>query len=160
MVFNIRMNIVPDVLWHSPYNKSTTRILFAAILGLKIDQNNIVAVCIPLPHPHNSMTQNNSIYRTGIIPVSHIDLNDITLNRHFRQRTRHIGRTQPMAIALRKTGAVIIPWFAHRNVDVNIIAHQYCFTVQTNVNDNRIGFTYTAHLSNATPKYPIGYAYL
>lgn len=73
MAFNERIHTSPDVLWFSPYNKSTTRILFAGLLGLNIEQSNIDCVTIPIENPKQHLIDINSVYRCGLIPTTHIE---------------------------------------------------------------------------------------
>lgn len=61
-----------QVIWFQPYDKSSQSIELSIPRGLRIVNPSIDGITIPIPHPSINLTKNNSNYRSGSIPISHI----------------------------------------------------------------------------------------
>lgn len=64
-LFSARTHVAPNVLWFQPYNKSSLSIELSLTIGLKIIQNELDGIIIPLPNINEDLTTNNSFYLQG-----------------------------------------------------------------------------------------------
>lgn len=104
-----------------------------------------------------SLTENNSMYLQGTLPLDHImkyipSLDD---NNRFRlcNRKTHDDINQPVGFALRDCSTVLVPQFGSDHVRANM--HQfYGVAVHPNCNDNETDFTYSASTFPAPPPIP------
>lgn len=68
--FSKHNHVYPDVLWFQPYSKNPSALNFALTLGLLIETGEFDGVTIPLPNIALSLTENNSMYFQGTLPLS------------------------------------------------------------------------------------------
>lgn len=155
--FDRHRHITPDVLWFQPYSKNPSALNYALTLGLLIESGDLDGVTIPLPNIDMSLTENNSMYLQGTLPLVKIlkfNPNSTETDR-FRLCTRatHSDENQPIGIAFRDCSTVLVPRFGNEHVRSNM--HRiYGATIHENCNDNEINFTFTASTYPEAPPIP------
>lgn len=97
-IFDKSLHLYPDVLWFQPYVKNPSAINYALTLGLLIENGDIDGVSIPLPNIRMSLTENNSLYIQGSLPLNAISryIPQVVDNHRLRipQRTIHSSEDQ------------------------------------------------------------------
>lgn len=72
-LFSARTHVAPNVLWFQPYNKSGQSIELSLTIGLKIIQNELDGIIVPLPNLTEDLTTNNSFYLQGSVQISKVN---------------------------------------------------------------------------------------
>lgn len=161
--FDPDRHVYPNVLTSQPYESSHSRATISMILGLKIEQNGIDGITIPIPNPNLSAYVNNSHYLQGTIPVTNIKptiCNNVALNA-VRAIPRVINPVvnQPLGFAIRDMSTVVLPNFD--NTGINVPLHPlYGFNVERHFDDNRYAYTQAAWLHTEEPPIPDASVYL
>lgn len=150
-------HVYPDVLWFQPYSKNPSALNYALTLGLLIETGDLDGVTIPLPNIALTLTENNSMYFQGTLPLISIRkyLPTDSENNRFRLCTReiHSSENQPNVMAFRDCSSVVVPQFASEHVRDNMHTI-YGAAILRNCNDNEIDFTYTATTFPNAPPIP------
>lgn len=159
--FDRRKHVHPDVFWFQPYIQNPSAINYSLTLGLLIEQGDIDGTTIPLPNIAMSLTENNSMFMQGCLPITHVlsvspNFNE---NSRFHLPIRKIHDSDPVGIALRDSSTVMLPQFGTAHVRSNMNRF-YGPTVRENCNDNHVNFTYSAWPSGSIPSIPPGLTYL
>lgn len=140
LTFDPRKHITPNVLWFQPYDKSSQSIELSLTSGFKIILEEIDGVTIPLPNNNMDLSQNNSFYLQGSVPVKYINSyfpstdDEDTLCVQIRQQ--HRFNSQPMSFGIRNGCINALPILGNESV---------CPTL-----DDTNGFTEVKHHADAT----------
>ncbi|KAF0690353.1 Uncharacterized protein FWK35_00035662, partial [Aphis craccivora] len=162
-IFDKHRHVYPDVLWFQPYAKNPSAINFSLTLGLLIESGDIDAVVIPIPNIWISLTENNSMYLQGSIPIEYI--NKFSPSHEENNRLRLCTRVlnadedQPIGLAFRDCSTVMVPRFGTDAVRSNI-NQLYGVNIAENCNDPQTDFTYTAWRASDPVNLPNGYTHL
>lgn len=161
--FDKQRHVYPDVLWFQPYSKNPSAINFSLTLGLFIESADIDSVSIPIPNIWMSLTENNSMYLQGTLPIEHVlkFSPNSELNNRFRLCSRELNadKDQPIGMSFRDSSKVMVPRFGIEHVRANI-NQLHGVHIQNNCNDPEIDFTYTAWRASELPNVPLAYAHL
>lgn len=135
--------VLPDVLWFQPYSKNPSAINYSLTLGLLIETGDIDAVTVPIPNIRLSLTENNSMFLQGTIPIEFVSKFNPTseeINK-FRLVTRILNadETQPIGTAFRDAFTVLVPRFGNEHVRAGIETI-HGISITENCNDNEIDF--------------------
>lgn len=144
-----------QVIWFQPYDKSSQSIELAIPLGLRIVNPTIDGITIPLPHPSINLTQNNSNYKAGSIPISHIQSYIPTstpvssFNQLARQKRTLI--TEPLGHSIRDMSRNVLPVMCNENVAPEAHIPLSGFTIERHHACPAQSGTVIAWKSNSTP---------
>lgn len=145
-----------QVIWFQPYDKSSQSIELAIPLGLRIINPSIDGITIPIPHPNLNLTQNNSNYRAGSIPISHVQsyIPTSTANSLFSQlsRERRTIATEPLGHSVRDMSRNVLPIMCNEDVTDDIDFTISGFTPEDNHANPSSSGTVIAWKSTATPR--------
>lgn len=112
-LFSARSHVAPNVLWFQPYNKSSQSIELSLTIGLKIIQNELDGIIIPLPNINEDLTTNNSFYLQGSVPIykvnSFIPSEDANSILRLQKRRTHTRTSQPMGFSIRNSTINALP---------------------------------------------------
>lgn len=161
--FEKHLHTTPDVLWFQPYSKNPSALNHALTLGLLIESGDLDGTVIPLPNIQLSLTENNSMFLQGTLPLSHVFkyIPSTEDNNRFRlcKRKVHDDQHQPVGFALRDCSTVFVPRFGTEMVRANM--HSILgAVVHNNCNDNEIDFTFAASSHPSPPPVPEDSIYL
>ncbi|CAG9840808.1 unnamed protein product [Diabrotica balteata] len=111
-------HISPDVLCFQPYAKNPSALNHSLTLGLLIESSDIDGVTIPIPNIRISLTENNSMFLQGSIPILHVlkyipSTQDANIFR-LCTITVHSDESQPCGFALRDCSTVMVPRFDYQ----------------------------------------------
>jgi hypothetical protein len=160
--FNEATSVYPNVAVYQPFKTDPNSIAHALILGLKIEQDTIDGITIPLPQPENEPYENNSNFHQGAIPIAKIMPvimnNDAANAIRVVKRDLHPVLAHPIGFALRDMSQSIVPVF-------NTLEIQAHCTIRGLVNELHHttpahAFTATAWNSDATCTIPDSQIYL
>jgi len=109
------------------------------------------------------LTENNSMYLQGTLPIEHVlkfSPNSEPNNR-FRLCSRELNadEDQPIGMSFRDSSTVMVPRFGIEHIRANI-NQLHGVHIQNNCNDPEIDFTYTAWRASERPNVPLAYAHL
>ncbi|KAL3282935.1 hypothetical protein HHI36_006093 [Cryptolaemus montrouzieri] len=156
-LFDKSKHVYPNVLWFQPYHKDPSALNYSMTLGLLIEIGDIDGVTLPIPNIELSLTENNSMYLQGTLPLSRLRTYTPTAadNNRFRLccRTPNADEDQPVGIALCDSSTVFVPRFASQGVTANINGIQGA-VFHTNCNDPDVNFTYAGWTANDHPPIP------
>lgn len=129
------------------FNRNPSAINYSLTLGLVTEVGGIDAVTVPIPNIRLSLTENNSMFFQGTIPLEFISkfnpTSDETSKFRLVSRVLNADETQPIDIAFRDASTVLVPRFGNEHVQAGIeILHGVSIT--ENCNDNEIDLTYAA----------------
>lgn len=155
--FHSVRDIRPSVLWFQPYDRKIQSIEMAIPLGLRILNDELDSVTLPLPDIRTTLTVNNSQYRQGSIPIDYVKAYFPSTSEGNRlvsiQRKRHSRTRQLNGCACFNMSKNVLPIFAQKNTDTSTIP-ELSATIETGHNDFALGCTYFAWKSNSTPALP------
>ncbi|KAK9871890.1 hypothetical protein WA026_015139 [Henosepilachna vigintioctopunctata] len=110
-----------------------------------------------------SLTENNSMYLQGTIPLSRVKKYtpsaEETNRLRFCTRVLHDSDNQPVAFARRDCSTIMVPRFGTEHVRANM-SRLYGVRVHDNCNDNETDFTYAASTFPNSPPVPENSIYL
>ncbi|KAK9892660.1 hypothetical protein WA026_021513 [Henosepilachna vigintioctopunctata] len=156
--FDRNTHLTPDVLWFQPYSKNPSALNYALTLGLLIETGDLDGVTIPIANIAMSLTENNSMYMQGTLPLTHtlkyIPSNEEHNRFRLMSREVHSDLDQPVGLSLRDCSTVMVPRFASERVRSNMNC-LYGVTIHENCNDNEANFTNTASTHPSPPPIPI-----
>lgn len=150
--FNPKVNVTPNVAWFQPYNPIPEYIKLCCTIGFNIESYDIVGFTLPMPNMYNSLTENNSNYRIGLIPFDYIHYieGQIGGRTEICEITPYDEFNQPIGFAFRDMSRVVIPIFALHNSSVSS-TQTYGLHATPNCNDDLSTWTYTAWTKNTQP---------
>ncbi|KAG5871096.1 hypothetical protein JTB14_035793 [Gonioctena quinquepunctata] len=161
--FDKQRHVYPDVLWFQPYSKSPSALNYALTLGLIKEFGDLDGVTIPLPNIRMSLTENNSMYMQGTIPLpcikKYTPSSDDTNRLSLCTRAIHDDESQPTGFGLRDCSTVTVPKFGIEHVRSNM-SQLYSVKVKPNCNDNEVDFTFTSSQFPNAPPVPKGSIHL
>lgn len=139
-LFSARTHVAPHVLWFQPYNKSSQNIELSLTIGLKIIQNELDGIIIPLPNINKDLTTNNSFYLQGSVQISEVNTfipsEDANSILRLQKRRTHTRTSQPMRFSVRNSTINALPVLGNANV-CTLTAQKIGFTPQSGFNDPR-----------------------
>lgn len=150
--FDPEVNVTPNVAWFQPYNPIPEYIKLCCTLGFNIESYDIVGFTLPMPNIHNSLTDNNSNYRPGLIPFDYIQYveGQIGEQTEISEIAYYDEFNQPIGFAFRDMSRVLIPIFFLHNSSASS-QQTYGLHVTPNCNHDLSSWTYTAWTKNTRP---------
>lgn len=147
----------PDVLWFQPLSKDPDAIASALALGIKIEQESLDGVSIPLPNPEDVLTVTNSQYLQGSLPlalITRLKPSRVIENAFIiTKRHLHTQKNRPMSIILRDMTQNVVPRFC-RNACREAFHHIFRGNITNNCTNVYRSFTYVGWKYGEIPPIP------